>query len=266
MSWEDGSDHVRLCLESIMKTTLGKLVIIACLLCLAFGVIVGLFGRVDGEEFCPQKFTVQRFHYYQIPVAKIPLTPVTLSKSSRGNMLLSSHLRANKLLGAAGKPLRWDIVHLGDISSSANTGDAEILLKYLEQPGAFGAETWLAWTKNKQHREVVELFWPLIGTLADEQLYILMPDVFDWARAATAPSEFSKRVHTDLPAAIRRLAKAEQTRGNTKRADHLEDVALQVAVLRPVSIPDKAYKDPEDEQKKVEVQAEGNPEDFDIAP
>ena len=214
-----------------MKSKIVRFLLISILICVGVGVIVGLFGRVDGEEFCPQKFTVQQFSYYQIPLARIQITPVAFSPSSRGNAALSRHLRTQRLLGTVSSPLRWDIVNMGDVSSESSRGDADILVKYLEQPGAIGSENWLDWTQNKKHEDIVKRFWPLIAKLAQEQLYILMPDVFDWARSAPSAEEFAIRAQTMIPQRVRRLAEAERSRKNTSRADHLEQVASQIADL-----------------------------------
>ena len=214
-----------------MKSRIARILLISILICVGAGVIVGLFGRVEGEEFCPQKFTVQQFSYYQIPLVKIQITPVTFSPSSRGNAALSRHLRTQRLLGAVSSQLRWDIVYMGDISSESSRGDADILVKYLEQPGAIGSENWLDWTQDKSNEDIAQRFWPLIAKLAQEQLYILMPDVFDWARSAQSAEQFSIQVQTTIPERVRRLAKAERSRENTSRADQLEQVADQVADL-----------------------------------
>lgn len=224
-----------------MKSKFAKYLLVGFLACLGLSVLILLFGHVAGEEFSAQSFKVRKFSYYQLPIAKYQLTPVTTSKSSRGNAPLATCLKSNKLLGKRSSVIRWDIVYLGDVSSADNVGDAEILLKYLEQPGAFGTESWHQWTLNKKNREIVTLFWPLIGKLAEEQLYILMPDVFDWARAASSAAEFTAHVRADLPSAIQRLADAERQRKNTSRAEELDQIVLDVRGLQPVAISDSMY-------------------------
>ena len=243
-----------------MKGRIVRYLLIALLVCLGAGAVVGLFGHVHGEEFCPQKFTVQRFSYYEIPLARIQLTPVVFSPSGRGNAALSRHLRTKRLLGSvASEMLRWDIIHMGGISSNSSQGDAEILVKYLEQPGAVGAESWLDWTQNKKHEEVVSLFWPLIAQLAQERLYVLMPDIFDSARAASSAADFTNRVQAELPARIRRLADAERARENAQRAADLAHMATVVSGFPAGIVDDTLQIEPSDS-----INAEANPEDAGI--
>jgi hypothetical protein len=240
-----------------MRGKIVRILLISILFCLGATVVVSLFGHVEGEEFCPQKFTVQRFSYYQIPLAKIQITPVVFSASSRGNAALSRHLRTKRLLGTLSPQLRWDIVRMGDISSPSSRGDADILVKYLEQPGAVGSENWLDWTQNKEHEEIVRMFWPLIANLAQEQLYILMPDVFDWARGARSARAFSDRVQASVPTSIRKFAEAERARKNTVRANRLEQVAEQIAsfeLARAAGI----------ENSESSIEAEADPEESTI--
>ena len=201
-----------------------KVLLLSFAVCLGTAIIVGLFGRVEGEEFCPQRFTVRRFRYYQIPFLHLQVAPVTFSPSSRGNGPLSTYLRTKKMLSSSGSKVRWDIVYLGEVSLDSSRGDAEILIQYLEQPGAIGTKSWLDWTKDPEHEEVGRFLWPLISKMAEDHLYILMPDVFDWARAATDRDAFVARVRSKLPARIQRLADAERLRKNNDRASQLEGV------------------------------------------
>lgn len=203
------------------------------LTCVISAIVIGLFGRVQGVEFCPQKFTLQEFSYYQVPLLGWQITPVTFSPSGRGNGPLSGYLRQQKLLGKVASELRWDIVQIFSAGTANQAGDAEILVKYLEQPGAVGTENWLAWTKNTEHAELVRVFWPVIAKLADRELYILMPDLFDFIRSAPTANRFVEHVRTQLAAEVEKLSEAEQLRENTDRANQLQIFAEK---LRDISI------------------------------
>jgi hypothetical protein len=211
-----------------MVSKVARILLVAVFVAVAAIVTIVLFGGVAGEEFCPQRFTVRQFSYYQIPFLKLQITPVTFSTSSRGNSPLVNHLRRNQLLGASSNTLHWDVVSMSDVSQIADRGDAEILLKYLEQPGAKGAEDWFAWTKNPQHGEVSRLLWPLIGRLAREGLYILMPEIFDAARASDSAGEFLKLCRNRVAPIAHHLATAEQARQNAERAALITEVAEQL--------------------------------------
>lgn len=248
-----------------MGRTLKTLGIAAAVLAV-LAMLVLIFGHVGGEEICPQKFTMRRFSYYQLPIIGTQISPVVISKSSRGNGPLSTYLQSNKLLGPVRSKLRWDIVQIDETGRSASRGDADILAKYLEQPGAFGTEDWLAWTKNGANREIVALFWPIIAKMAQHELYILMPDVFDAARASQSAREFTETITTNVPAAIQKLARAEATREETQRAQQLEAIIGEFTKIQAVDTSKIDYEENarEAEAATKSTMAEIDPEDIDL--
>jgi len=234
---------------------------------LAFGVSVvgiGLFGRVSGEEFSPNRFARRRFSYYQLPFVAKQLTPVSFSKGVGGPPPLATYLRANGFLKSVRtKTARWDIVTINEPGRVNNKGDAEILTKYLDQPGAFGGESWLDWTKSSEHAEIAATFWPFVADLAYEELYILLPDIFDMARRSSSIKEFLTAIHKEVPTAIRKIAESEKARGNQTRAAQLDTYATRVAKLE--AVPYEAPKKDEAEDETTEatdVEAESDPQDL----
>ena len=213
-----------------MKGKIIRWALLSLLFCVITGLLVWVLGQVSGQEFSPQRFAVRRFRYYKIPFTQIQLTPVTFSPSvDRDISGISAYLRKNRLLGKVSRQVRWDIMQMGGLGFDSNLGDADILVKYLEQPGAAGTESWLEWSKDKSRREVVEQFWPVVARLAEAKLYILLPDVFDWARKVSSASEFSARLREDLPKQIEKLAAAERARTNKGRAEQLVKLAAELS-------------------------------------
>lgn len=243
-----------------------KIILIFVLVCGVSIMFVWLFGNVRGEEFSPNRFARREFSYFQIPFVGTQLTPVSFSKPFGGTDPLVKHLRANGLLSSVrSKAVRWDIVTLKEPGRNNDKGDAEILTKYLDQRGAFGGDTWLEWTEDPETAEVAETLWPLVADLAYEELYILLPDLFDLARRYPDIDEFVKAVHEELPTSIRKVAESEKVGGNAERASQLESFASRVAILEATPYETPESDDSETEESNTVVDAEADPEDVDVA-
>ena len=239
-------------------------ILISIFLALFVAGAVFLFGGVSGEEFCPQRFMLRSFTYYRIPFAGTQVWPVSFGKSYRGTNALTTHLRANSLLGpTSNSPIRWDIVNLNQAGSSQDRGDAEILVRYLQQPGARGAEDWLKWTTNTKNQDLAATFWPIVAKLADAKLYILVPDVFDAARASESAPEFVAWVRDDLNKSIADLAAAELDRNNTKRVDELRAISAELASVQVASVEVASVEESKQDDDSI-IEAEADPEEADI--
>ena len=63
-------------------------------------------------------------------------------------------------------------------------GDAAFLCDYLDLQNYEGERVWLKWTQA--HPAGAKKFWPIIHQLAQQELYIFMPDLFEFALNAKA--------------------------------------------------------------------------------
>ncbi len=242
-----------------------KIILTLVLGCGVIWVFIWLFGTVRGQEFSPNRFVRRDFSYCQIPFFGKQITPVSFSKPWRGTTALETHLRTSGYLSSVrSKAVRWDIITISEPGRPNDKGDAEILTKYLDQPGAVGGESWLDWSKNKQHAEIAATFWPLVAELAYHELYILLPDVFDMARRSSSVDEFLATVHRQIPQAIRKVAEAEKLSGEPERSELLETFASNVEVLEATPYePAEKDKDGVAEPNADEVEAEADPEQED---
>lgn len=141
--------------------------------------MVLVFGRISGIEISNQDLTAREFYYWQIPIARIQVTPVyrqPLSACSSENEIAS-------LL----KPLQpgitpqWDLVEFNDafVNDGRSRSDGAILWEYLQvnQDANF---FWVEWTKK--HPTRAKELWPAIQDLARSRLYSGMPKLFELYR------------------------------------------------------------------------------------
>lgn len=148
-----------------------------CLVVIAFMVLV--FGRISGIEISNQDLTTREFFYWQIPVARIQVTPVYRQPLTS----CSSETEIASLL----KPLQpgitpqWDLVQFNDafVKDGGSRSDGAILWEYLklEQEANF---FWVEWTKK--HPTRAKELWPAIQDLARARLYSGMPKLFELYR------------------------------------------------------------------------------------
>ena len=161
---------------------------VACLL----GLFVWLFGQVRGEEFSPQSFRARTFVYYQIPLIQWQVTPI---KRQNTTPAITAFLRQKKWLNApfqrsekadtGSSPTipstltTWHLVRTGRAEYDGQADDAHLLISQLRLMRG-GSFVWKAW--SQEHPEMAAVFWPWIQRLAERELYIVMPRLFEIVR------------------------------------------------------------------------------------
>ena len=188
---------------------------------------VAMFGGVTGEEFSPQKFTMRRFHYWQVPLLGVQVWPVQLTKIDGDEDELARYIRRNKLHGdIRSNAPHWDIMTIDELGSKPFRGNASILTQYLRQPGATGMQSWLDWTKKNPKSAAV--FWPIVATLAEENLYPVIPSLMEAARSMEA-DDFEDQLRALAVEEVEAFSKAEGEAGETERVASLKKLAEQLA-------------------------------------
>lgn len=184
---------------------------------------VAMFGGVAGEEFSPQKFTMRRFYYWQIPLVGVQVWPVQLTKIDGDEDELALYIRRNKLHGdVRSKNAHWDIMMMDELGAKRFRGNASILTQYLRQPGATGMQSWLDWTKKNPKSAAV--FWPIIATLAEANLYPVIPSLMEAARKIEA-SDFENEIRALAAKEVKAFSKAEGEAGEPDRVASLDKLA-----------------------------------------
>lgn len=138
-----------------------------------------MFGRVSGEEFAPADFRRRSFHYYELPVVSVQVWPL---KRFDIETELHDELVKKKLLPPTEAEERWDLVRGYRGDTTVEKGDAAFLCDYLDLRDYQGKRVWLDWTTD--HPQLAKIFWPVIHQLALQELYVFMPDLFEFALQA----------------------------------------------------------------------------------
>jgi hypothetical protein len=181
-----------------------------------------IFGTISGEEFSPDNFDRRTFSYIEIPLVHVQIWPVHRVSSTKS---LESHLITNKLIPAssAAKP-RWDLVRMTHVAPGSDKCDARILCKYFDSQNDLNTSWWLAWTEK--HADLAKVFWPAIAKVAQQQLYIFVPDMFELARQATDAHKFQSELNLLLAKKYREFAEMQQGLERHEDAIKLFDESL----------------------------------------
>ncbi len=184
-------------------------------------IAVASFGAHTGEEFCPDSFKRRSFVYYQVPVVRFQISPV--SRTDRTNPL-EIYLSNSGLIppGMRGSP-RWDLVT--SISGSRRwTGEASILCNYLDQQDDKDNYVWLNW--SKENPQLARSLWPKIAEVARRQLYLLIPDLMQLADTAEDAERLSVQASSQLADAYFWLAQTHEQLRNHEDAIHFYTWAI----------------------------------------
>jgi hypothetical protein len=181
------------------------------------------YGTVIGEEFSPGRFHRRSYHYWEIPLVHVQITPLKKQDETSG---LEKYLLQQKLIRPANEAQpRWDLVKLRRGDREAPPGDALVLCRYLDQKNQEGEFVWLAWSKKQP--QLAKVFWPAVAEAARRELYILVPELFHLAQSAAAPDELKQNLATGLARQYEQLAQVEQQLGRHSRAADLFAAALK---------------------------------------
>jgi hypothetical protein len=190
---------------------------------LAVAVLIAtlLFGQHGGEEFCPDTFTRRSFFYFQIPLVGIQVTPIFRDDTTNS---LENYLIAGKFVTrtATDNP-RWDLVTALSAGSRVVRGDAEILCNYLDMADDNSRLVWQHWSDTNP--EAAKVLWPVVAQLARQQLYLLLPELFELASVESDPKTLAQELDQSLARQYRRLAEIQEKLGNRERARELQSYA-----------------------------------------
>lgn len=175
---------------------------------------IQVFGRVYGLEFSPHTFQRRYFHYYELPLLQIQITPIHRSDWTKS---LELQLVSDGLVGSDNSPeLRWDLDWAQPGARSLVLGDANILCEYLDSRDANGRLRWQEWTDRNP--ELAKSLWATVERLAIEKLYLLVPDVFALADRAADAAEFQQAIAETLGDRFELLARTQIELGDRPSA------------------------------------------------
>lgn len=205
----------------------GKRILIGALLAMVVLVpftflIVVQYGVVVGEEFSPDRFQRRSYHYFEIPLFHVQITP--LERNDRTNDL-ELYLAKQKLIPAGAAKPRWDLATLSRGDMEGAPRDAEILCRYLDLTDDEGNLVWLAWTKEQP--DLAKTFWPAVADVARQGAYFLAPDLFHLAEQVSEPTALQQQLARRLSRRYEELGRVQQRLGQHQRAADLFAAALQ---------------------------------------
>ena len=184
---------------------------------------VRMFGLIAGEEFSPQTFQLRTFHYYEIPLLRLQVSPV-YHNPMRDK--LTQYLLSQKYVEAQkGSEVQWDLVEARRTNlARIGGGDAEFLFAYLRLRDANGELRWLTW--SKEHPESARVLWPAVAEIARARLYFLVPDLIELALGQEDPDQLQIEIDRRLAIRYQELAQVRQRLGRHQEAISLLDRAI----------------------------------------
>jgi hypothetical protein len=131
-----------------------------------------------------------------------------------------------KLVPLQAQASRWDVLWSEEISPLSYK-DAAILTRAIDEIGPTGGFVWHRWSLD--HPEMAKVLWPCVAALAEDYLYVYVPEILDLARDAEDPAAFEPALLEKMQAIYTDLAEDERKSGRTAVADRLADRAALFA-------------------------------------
>ncbi|WP_145055598.1 hypothetical protein [Lignipirellula cremea] len=186
------------------------------------GVGIVSSGRA-GKEFSPFTFERRTYSFYELPWLEIQLTPLVREDAtdSLAKMLVKDKLLRPRPADVAD---RWDLIFDLSVSSQRGSHDAAVLAHFLDKSDGNGNGVWENWTND--HPLLAAELWPRVQTLAEDQLYIYTPDLFDLAEHATAPEQTAAALDARMVEVYLMVGNAQQLAGRHELAVHFYSRAI----------------------------------------
>ena len=152
------------------------------------------FGAVHGVEFNPHSFARRSYSFYEVPIIRWQVRGIRREDVASD---CTDFLQQNKYVASAKKaPDVWHVVVGTRGLRPPTDGDARILVTYLQTLNAEDQHQWVEW--SKQNPNLAPLLWSAVGRLAQEELYIYVPELFELASTATDPVAFQQKLDQQL--------------------------------------------------------------------
>lgn len=165
-----------------------------------------IFGNVLGTEFCPYTFERRGYAYREIPFTGISIT--TINRRTDIGIVELHITQMGYIVPDPTKttPNDWHLLSLIRFRGTYAEGDAELLMNYLDAQDHAGEYAWLKWSED--HPQMAKILWPAVAKAAQENNYLIVPDLFSFARSTTSPAELQKSLDATLakvakPAAVK---------------------------------------------------------------
>jgi 3-methyladenine DNA glycosylase AlkC len=183
------------------------------------------FGGVHGTEFSPQTFERRSYSFYELPLIRKQVTAIRHDDLTgvAETFLTSKNYVATP---PAGAPQDWHIIVGSQGTKMFHKGDASILMQYLDSKDSADYHRWVKWSED--HPKLAKVLWPAVQRLAQDDLYIFIPDLFLLAKQADDPVKLQAALNKLIAAKLLFLADRLQDRHEHAEAIKLLDEAIQL--------------------------------------
>jgi hypothetical protein len=173
-------------------------------------------GFVSGQEFSPTHFQLREFSFYEIPLIHVQITPI---KRAGSTPTTATYVRQNALIKPhTGPPTSWHLVSISRGLTGSTPADAELLIDQLNLQSG-GDEFWRKWSID--HPKHAKVLWSVIQKLAERELYILMPHLFELAQIEQTPQQLQQNIDDLLRGQYRSLIQDMQAADRRELAQQL---------------------------------------------
>ncbi len=157
-------------------------------------------GFVKGREFSPDTFAMRDFQFYEIPLIHLQVTPIRRASSTTDTAIF---LRQKSLIQGPANPSNppdglnpaWHLVYLSRGITGSTPADAMLLTDVLELHQS-STGYWQKWSTD--HGPEAKEFWPIIQRLAQRELYLLMPPLFELAQQMATETKRTNEQETSV--------------------------------------------------------------------
>jgi hypothetical protein len=182
------------------------------------------FGAVHGVELNPHTFARRSYSLYEIPLVRLQVRGIRREDVAG---VCAEFLADQKYVPQAkGAPDIWHVVTATRGTRRPLLGDAEILVRYLDSQDDGSYHVWVQW--SEKHPELAKVLWPAVSRLAQEELYVFVPDLFDQARRASDPAAFQRDLNQTVGSILFDVARRLDSAGEGASAKKLLDDAAKL--------------------------------------
>jgi hypothetical protein len=183
------------------------------------------FGGVTGEEFNPETFQRRRFQFYEIPLLRVQIWPLSRSDASGEleKLARAQGYVATKLPTDA----QWHLFSFRRGAAASPPFDAQILQRYLDAIDDSRNQYWHLW--STAHPQRAKLFWPHVSRFARLRLYVVLPHLFEIARTAEDDASFTTALEAEVVKWLHYYASRRSERGDVAAARSLVEEGLSLA-------------------------------------
>jgi hypothetical protein len=194
--------------------------------------ILVAYGEKSGVEFSPDDFSMRKFNYCRLPL--INWTKRGIEYTDVENATAESLIQDDWIRETGRKPKRWHLVSesggfFRDSGKLPAECDARFLTSYFDLSNEDGETLVIKWTD--ENPKSAKMVWPLIADMARGNLYLLIPDIFEFVLdrpEADKDENFASEFRVRVSESWYQAGLTDQLKGEHDRAIERFNTALAV--------------------------------------